>query len=80
MTSSQSRISSVYRGCHVTSSSFYGLKSRLICPYPNYNPMHQPHQRAQLPRLPRVVKGAGAVMLLFRLEYKTSVICHNVNT
>ena len=23
---------------------------------------------------------AGAVMLLFRLEYKTSVICHNVNT
>ena len=27
-----------------------------------------------------VVKGAGAVKLLFRLEYKTSVICHNVNT
>ena len=27
-----------------------------------------------------VVKGAGAVILLFRLEYKTSVICHNVNT
>ena len=27
-----------------------------------------------------VVKGAGAVLLLFRLEYKTSVICHNVNT
>ena len=26
-----------------------------------------------------VVKGAGAVILLFRLEYKTSVICHNVN-
>ena len=23
---------------------------------------------------------AGADMLLFRLEYKTSVICHNVNT
>ena len=22
----------------------------------------------------------GAVVLLFRLEYKTSVICHNVNT
>ena len=22
----------------------------------------------------------GAVMLLFRFEYKTSVICHNVNT
>ena len=27
-----------------------------------------------------VVKGAGAVMLLFRFEYKTSVICHSVNT
>jgi len=27
-----------------------------------------------------VVKDAGAVMLLFRLQYKTSVICHNVNT
>ena len=27
-----------------------------------------------------VVKGARAVILLFRLEYKTSVICHNVNT
>ena len=27
-----------------------------------------------------VVKGAGAVMLLFRFEYKVSVICHNVNT
>ena len=27
-----------------------------------------------------VVKGAGAVILLFRLEYKTSVTCHNVNT
>ena len=27
-----------------------------------------------------VVKGAGAVMLLLRLEYKTKVICHNVNT
>ena len=27
-----------------------------------------------------VVKGAGAVILLFRLEYKTSIICHNVNT
>ena len=27
-----------------------------------------------------VVKGAGAVILFFRLEYKTSVICHNVNT
>ena len=27
-----------------------------------------------------VVKGTGAVILLFRLEYKTSVICHNVNT
>ena len=27
-----------------------------------------------------VVKGAGAVILLFRLEYKTSVICHHVNT
>ena len=27
-----------------------------------------------------VVKGAGAVILLFLLEYKTSVICHNVNT
>ena len=26
------------------------------------------------------VHGAGAVILLFRLEYKTSVICHNVNT
>ena len=26
-----------------------------------------------------VVKGAGAVILLFRLEYKTSVICHNVD-
>ena len=26
-----------------------------------------------------VVKGAGAVILLFRLEYKTNVICHNVN-
>ena len=23
---------------------------------------------------------AGAVMLLFRLEYKTNVKCHNVNT
>ena len=27
-----------------------------------------------------VVKGAGAVILLFCLEYKTSVICYNVNT
>ena len=27
-----------------------------------------------------VVKGAGAVILLFRLDNKTSVICHNVNT
>ena len=27
-----------------------------------------------------VVKGAGAVIPLYRLEYKTSVICHNVNT
>ena len=27
-----------------------------------------------------VVKGPGAVILLFRLEYKTSVVCHNVNT
>ena len=27
-----------------------------------------------------VLEGAGAVLLLFRLEYKTSVICHNVNT
>ena len=27
-----------------------------------------------------VVKGVGAVILLFRLEYKMSVICHNVNT
>ena len=27
-----------------------------------------------------VVKGASAVILLFLLEYKTSVICHNVNT
>ena len=27
-----------------------------------------------------VVKGVGAVMLLFRLKYKTSAICHNVNT
>ena len=27
-----------------------------------------------------VVKGAGVVMLLFRFEYKTSVICCNVNT
>ena len=27
-----------------------------------------------------VVKGAGAVILFFHLEYKTSVICHNVNT
>ena len=27
-----------------------------------------------------VVKGAGAVILLFRLEYKTSVVCHNVYT
>ena len=27
-----------------------------------------------------VVKAGGAVMLLFRFEYKTSVICHNVNT
>ena len=27
-----------------------------------------------------VVKGAGAVILLFRLEYKTSAICHNVDT
>ena len=27
-----------------------------------------------------LVKGAGDVILLFRLEYKTSVICHNVNT
>ena len=27
-----------------------------------------------------VVKGASAVILLFRLEYKTSVICHNINT
>ena len=29
---------------------------------------------------PPHVKGAGAVILCFRLEYKTSVICHNVNT
>ena len=27
-----------------------------------------------------VVKGPGAVILLFRLEYKTSVVCHNVFT
>ena len=27
-----------------------------------------------------VVKGAGAVILLFRLEYKTIAIYHNVNT
>ena len=27
-----------------------------------------------------VVKGPGAVILLFRVEYKTSVVCHNVNT
>ena len=27
-----------------------------------------------------VVKRACAVILLFRLEYKTSVLCHNVNT
>ena len=27
-----------------------------------------------------VVNGADAVILLFRLEYKTSVLCHNVNT
>ena len=27
-----------------------------------------------------VVKGGGAVILLFRFEYKTSVIGHNVNT
>ena len=27
-----------------------------------------------------VVKGAGAVILLFGLEYKKGVICHNVNT
>ena len=27
-----------------------------------------------------VVKGARALLLLFRLEYKTSAICHNVNT
>ena len=26
------------------------------------------------------VKGAGTVILLFRLEFKTSVICHNENT
>ena len=27
-----------------------------------------------------VVKGPSAVILLFRLEYKTSVVCHNVYT
>ena len=27
-----------------------------------------------------VVKGPGAVKLLFRLAYKTSVVCRNVNT
>ena len=27
-----------------------------------------------------VVKGPGAVILLFRFEYKTSVVCHNVYT
>ena len=27
-----------------------------------------------------VVKGAVTVILLFRLEFKTSVICHNENT
>ena len=27
-----------------------------------------------------VVKGPGAVILLFRLEYKTIVVCHNVYT
>ena len=27
-----------------------------------------------------VVKGPGAVILLFRLGYKTSVVCHNVYT
>ena len=26
------------------------------------------------------VKGPGAVILLFRLEYKRSVVCHNVYT
>ena len=27
-----------------------------------------------------VVKGPGGVILLFRLEYKTNVVCHNVYT
>ena len=27
-----------------------------------------------------VVKGTATVILLFHLEYKTSVTCHNVNT
>ena len=27
-----------------------------------------------------MVKGPGAVILPFRLEYKTSVVCHNVYT
>ena len=31
-------------------------------------------------RIRFVVKGAGAVLLLLRLEYKTSVISHNVDT
>ena len=26
-----------------------------------------------------VVKGGGAVMLLFLFEYKTIIVCHNVN-
>ena len=33
-----------------------------------------------LQEIPFVVKGAGAVMPLVRLQYKTSVRRHNVNT
>ena len=79
---SPSRISSVYRGCHATSSSVYGLKSRLIRPIPCINPVKEHNCPGCLGVTAGVVvvKGAGAVMLLFRLEYKTSVVCHNVNT
>ena len=62
----------------MTLSSVYGLKSRLICPYPVKE--HNCPGCLGVTAGVVFVKGADAVMLLFRWDYKTSVVCHNVNT
>ena len=53
-----------------------------MVPFASYVSRGQSKPRLIFSRIngPIVVKGAGAVILLFHLEYKTSVICHNVNT